>query len=86
MGEYGAGVRRGRRREMVLNQDGTRWAARANVAHMAGVGKPNAGGGASQYVEGRDTKRSVMVAWDVSDIAVCGNVTHFLQAGWKCLG
>lgn len=64
---------------MFLKKDGTLWAMGADVAHKAGVGQANPGGGASQYVEGRDADRPLIVAQRVTDVAACGNVTYFLK-------
>jgi len=62
-----------------LKKDGTLWAMGADMAQIAGVGETNPGGGASQYVEGRDIDRPVMLARQVTEVAACGNLAYFLK-------
>jgi alpha-tubulin suppressor-like RCC1 family protein len=64
---------------MFLKKDGTLWAMGADMAQIVGVGESNPGGGASQYVEGRDIDRPIILARQVTDVAACGNLAYFLK-------
>ena len=69
----------GQRFSLVLEAGGKLWVMGANAAEMAGIGKPESRGGASQFVEGRDSNRPVPLAEGVSDVAAHEGTGYFLK-------